>query len=318
MPRERLKQLFERSQNWVDVRTESELADAVRETIIDVIKIRSGFFVWRRAGGRNHVEAGWGVFSGREASLQTIVEEIEADFVTSVTETYRTAGQVSSRTIRDEMDHYGIRDVGLWSVKARRGVIGFIVVAYPIAPEMGSREATDMLMDACVAQMAMACHVLMRRRMSKRAGEYDPLTGLLNRRGLKRRAAPIQSRALEHSLHVIFGIIDVDGLKDINDSEGHPKGDRVIQEIAKVIRGNIRARDLACRYGGDEFVVLCESESADAQGMMKRIQEAVATNLDGLSVSVGGAVWGVDGNTLEECYQVADGRLYECKARMKK
>ena len=75
----------------------------------------------------------------------------------------------------------------------------------------------------------------------------------------------------------------------------------------------MRVGDLVARFGGDEFAVLMQYDQADAFAARERIQRAVEEQSDGLSVSVGGAVWGLEGDSLEQCYAIADEQLYECK-----
>ncbi|QSO54879.1 GGDEF domain-containing protein [Alicyclobacillus curvatus] len=102
-------------------------------------------------------------------------------------------------------------------------------------------------------------------------------------------------------------------MKQVNDTEGHPSRDNALRQIAGIISRNVRVGDLVARFGGDEFAVLMQYDQADAFAARERIQRAVEEQSDGLSVSVGGAVWGLEGDSLEQCYAIADEQLYECK-----
>ncbi|MCD4687838.1 MAG: GGDEF domain-containing protein [Desulfuromonadaceae bacterium] len=89
----------------------------------------------------------------------------------------------------------------------------------------------------------------------------DPLTGLYNRREILARASDSFAKEKENKRHKIpanFGllILDFDNFKGINDSYGHPVGDRVLQELATRIRGALRPYDLLGRVGGEEFLVV--------------------------------------------------------------
>jgi len=113
-------------------------------------------------------------------------------------------------------------------------------------------------------------------------------------------------------------LMDLDGLKKINDRFGHLVGSRSIQRVGHVLRNHCRASDTAARYGGDEFaLVLPETGQEDALRAAARICERVKN--DGhqppLSISVGAAVFPQDGNTIERLLSVADSNLYGMKLR---
>jgi len=93
-------------------------------------------------------------------------------------------------------------------------------------------------------------------------------------------------------------LVDLDGLKKINDTHGHVTGSRALCRLADILRVHCRATDLAARYGGDEFaVVMPESEDDGARRAMRRIAENVARDAEkpGISVSIGAAVFPRDG-----------------------
>ncbi|TME33387.1 MAG: GGDEF domain-containing protein [Chloroflexi bacterium] len=93
--------------------------------------------------------------------------------------------------------------------------------------------------------------------------ELDPTTGLLNRQAF-RELVSAHLRRPRHGPSAV-AVVDLDGFKAVNDSRGHPAGDEVLGLVAAAIRANLRAQDLASRYGGDEFVIFladCPVESA--------------------------------------------------------
>jgi two-component system cell cycle response regulator len=118
----------------------------------------------------------------------------------------------------------------------------------------------------------------------------DPLTGLGNRAMLTQRLAA------ETALHVRFSsplsciMLDVDQFKTINDVFGHPFGDHVLKKIAEILTGICRLGDVACRYGGDEFVVIAPRTAApDAALLADRIRAAIAEaafNQKGQAISI--------------------------------
>lgn len=115
----------------------------------------------------------------------------------------------------------------------------------------------------------------------------DTLTGLMNLRTFRREAAARLARSAAHGGHCAIAVVDVDGFKGVNDAQGHPAGDRVLQAVSTAIQANLRASDLAGRYGGDEFVVLLDRcDRAEA----KRITERIRWSVEVLSRAAGGQV----------------------------
>lgn len=84
----------------------------------------------------------------------------------------------------------------------------------------------------------------------------DELTGVLNRRGFLRELDRAASFSKRYAIPVALALIDLDGLKPINDSLGHPAGDAVLRHVARVLAAHVRASDVVARLGGDEFALL--------------------------------------------------------------
>jgi diguanylate cyclase (GGDEF)-like protein len=84
----------------------------------------------------------------------------------------------------------------------------------------------------------------------------DTLTGLLNRRGFFQSAVPLTNLVRRKGEGIAVAMADIDRFKSINDSHGHPEGDRILARTAAAIQGAIRVSDIAGRYGGEEFIVL--------------------------------------------------------------
>ena len=105
----------------------------------------------------------------------------------------------------------------------------------------------------------------------------DPLTGLYNRRGWARRLATEESRTLRYEHPACVLAVDIDGLKQVNDRQGHAAGDAVLHRAAEAMRGALRDQDLVARVGGDEFLILgvaCEPDGA--RGVRDRVTAALA------------------------------------------
>ena len=150
----------------------------------------------------------------------------------------------------------------------------------------------------------------------------DGLTGLHNRRYLDSHLQTLFERAASRQRPLSLLISDIDRFKRINDTHGHAAGDDVLREFARRLRKNVRGIDLACRYGGEEFVVVMpDTEQAVAERVAERIRQEIemlpfgpegAAALD-VTVSIGVASISPAADTLEALLKRADGALYEAK-----
>lgn len=148
----------------------------------------------------------------------------------------------------------------------------------------------------------------------------DELTGLNNRRGFYRLAEPALHSARRHGRSCVLAYLDIDGLKRVNDEQGHDTGDKLIADVAEVLRTTLRQSDLIARIGGDEFCVLVTEPSGDATGLRARILFALnrfnetANRPYNLSASIGLIEASPDDfGDLDELLRSADERMYEEK-----
>jgi diguanylate cyclase (GGDEF)-like protein len=146
----------------------------------------------------------------------------------------------------------------------------------------------------------------------------DPLTGLANYRRLIGviEAELDRSRRTQRPFSIV--LLDMDGLKVINDQYGHLTGSRALVRIGKILRNHSRAIDTAARYGGDEFAVVLPEAGPDiASRVVSRIRERLSTEPEhpALSVSAGVAAFPEDGDTPEKLLGAADRALYAMKHR---
>ena len=151
----------------------------------------------------------------------------------------------------------------------------------------------------------------------ERLSTTDALTGLVNRRQLGRRLSEemTRSRRNKHALTVLMA--DVDHFKSYNDTHGHPAGDAALKRVADILRDSIREVDCAARYGGEEFCVLLPEAPADsAVQVAERIRKRVgAADFGGrhLTLSIGLAEFGKNGDAPEAVVAAADAALYQAK-----
>jgi two-component system cell cycle response regulator len=150
----------------------------------------------------------------------------------------------------------------------------------------------------------------------------DELTGLYNRRYFDRHLTLMLDKAREQERDMAVMLIDMDFFKSVNDTHGHDIGDAVLKEFAVRLRRNIRGVDLACRFGGEEFVVLMpDTDYRQAQNVAERVRTAVAEReFDmgtqqalAVTVSVGVALNESETDTPEMILKRADVALYRAK-----
>ena len=147
-------------------------------------------------------------------------------------------------------------------------------------------------------------------------GRRDPLTGLLNRRGLDELGNAELRRADRYSRPVAFALFDVDRFKEVNDLYGHAAGDRVLKLVAEQLM-QLRHSDLAVRLGGDEFGLLMpETDLAGAELLVARLQQSIQERMSEhgfpVSISVGIAA-GPCGASMEALIAEADRAMYAAK-----
>jgi diguanylate cyclase (GGDEF)-like protein len=150
----------------------------------------------------------------------------------------------------------------------------------------------------------------------------DPLTGLFNRRYMEESLERELKRMerLDCPLGVIM--LDIDYFKRFNDTFGHDAGDLVLRQASAFLHGHIRGADIACRYGGEEFIlVLPEASLAAAQSRAEQLRLAIKAMafehegrpLGAISICCGVAVYPDHGRTPAAMLRAADGALYRAK-----
>ncbi|MET0337026.1 MAG: PleD family two-component system response regulator, partial [Caulobacter sp.] len=152
----------------------------------------------------------------------------------------------------------------------------------------------------------------------------DQLTGLHNRRYMVGQLGALVTRAVRGGEPVAAMMIDIDHFKQINDTFGHDVGDEVLREFAVRLASNVRAIDLPCRYGGEEFtVIMPDTRIEDAERIAERIRTHVAgspfrvaggTELLTATISIGVAATLDESDTPEALLKRADSAVYEAKA----
>ena len=149
----------------------------------------------------------------------------------------------------------------------------------------------------------------------------DELTGLPNRRAAMERLEQEWSMTLRGNRPLACMMVDIDHFKSVNDTLGHPVGDRALKQIASTLRQAARTQDVVCRFGGEEFLVICPDTTAEAAYQCaERMRQHVAETVVGgvspplkLTISIGVDAVTAGSVTLDELLSCVDKRLYAAK-----
>ncbi|HIE35102.1 MAG TPA: GGDEF domain-containing protein [Campylobacterales bacterium] len=155
-------------------------------------------------------------------------------------------------------------------------------------------------------------------KIAKTESQIDFLTGLVNRRRFDRALLELLNDL--HTKNYPFSLIllDIDNFKKINDKYGHPGGDKVLQEVATILKNFLRANAIVSRFGGEEFAVILPGSKLDeAEHIAQRLRKAIENrsfHIDDLKVTASfGVTEAKKDDTLESIYERADKALYKAK-----
>jgi len=183
------------------------------------------------------------------------------------------------------------------------------------------------LLDTVARLASDALSNAMRHAEAESNALTDTLTGLANARALYLRLEEEAARAsrLGRPFQVIM--LDLDNFKEVNDTFGHQTGDQMLREAARLIQAQLREYDFLARYAGDEFVAIVQDlSSAQVVELCERIEQAVTRfslrvrpgHYARVGISVGAAVYGAHGETLDQLLIAADEAMYSVKSGHKK
>jgi diguanylate cyclase (GGDEF)-like protein len=157
----------------------------------------------------------------------------------------------------------------------------------------------------------------------KKQSIRDSLTGLFNRRYLEGAVEREISRLERRGLELGIIMLDVDHFKSFNDIYGHATGDAVLRALGAYLQKSIREEDIACRYGGEEFVLILPEASLEVtyeraekirEGVKNKVSVTGKNEMLSVSISLGVSVYPKHGKTSAELIGMADSALYKAKA----
>ncbi len=191
--------------------------------------------------------------------------------------------------------------------------------------QKGERSINKQLIVAMGEGIKLALSNIDLREKLREQAIHDPLTGLYNLRYLEDSLERELYRAQRRDSPLCVTILDINHFKRVNDTYGHAAGDTLLRELGRILRENLRKSDIACRYGGDEFVLIMPDSSLD--DTRHRVQQALDLVkemriwhgdqlLEPLSVAAGVAVAHEHNNNAREILRAADQALYAAKQAM--
>ena len=218
------------------------------------------------------------------------------------------------------------RVTAVWTVLVGVLVTAGVAVAHVLPPVPRAPDALPvlvllaLLICVCVA----AQHLAASDASARSTAAHDPLTGLPNRRALAEHFAQVREHARVHGAglgdqagEVALMVVDVDHFKQVNDTYGHQRGDRVLVGVAGLLSAAVRAGDSVHRVGGEEFVVLAPGTgrvecAVAAERLRRSVREARTDGLE-VTVSIGTCVASARTADLATLHRSADRALYEAK-----
>ncbi len=206
------------------------------------------------------------------------------------------------------------------------GVLSVTLGSEDIVDDTGklrtSKESRTRLIAMAADNLAMALVSLKLREALRSRSVRDPLTKLFNRRYLEETLARELSNGKRSNQNLGVIMIDIDHFKKYNDTHGHDAGDFVLVEISELLRSKLREGDIACRYGGEELVMIMpgatkEITATRAEAMREAIEKHEfiyqGNNLNGVTVSLGVSEYPQDGDSSLALIKAADSALYRAK-----
>ncbi len=164
------------------------------------------------------------------------------------------------------------------------------------------------------AVVTSLCAVALRLDLLRYDSWHDPLTGLFDRRSFDRLLEMGVARSLRYNWSFTLVLLDVDSLKQINDTQGHPAGDQALRALGDRLRHVLRYGDIAARIGGDEFaLILPNTHPEDVPALLERVAARQPGEPPIVPFSYGIASTPADAEDSEALVKLADRRLYEAK-----
>lgn len=313
--RTRLELVIAASIAFAEANSEAELAEILAATTAEAYRAEESVvflldenMVFRQVAGTNP-------FVGLDDADVLSVRATELQSVLKVSGIAAARGIAPS--VGAAFDETGVQAMIIAPIRQRNQPLG-ILAAFFRHPREFDEQASP-LADALAGQAARAVSALRLQQRLEHAALHDDTTGLPNRRLLEERMDDSR-RSDSTILGVLF--VDLDGFKSVNDQLGHQIGDEVLREVGARLQTTVREKDVVARYGGDEFVIVCEvSSEAAALELAERVRESIRAPYDALpsglriGASIGVSVTSSRSTAIatERLVRAADQAMYRAK-----
>ena len=299
-----------------------ELLDSVLDKVLNVMEFKAGgIFLFDPKTNELALRAYRGVSKRFVKKVEQMVlnEGFSARVAISGKPLLIPDVESDSRLRRMEIKSEGIHSFAAVPIMAKEQILGIMAVGGHSARQFPPSDTY--LLSTIASQIGMAID---NARLYERALQLaftDSLTGLYNRRYLLDQLDREFARANRNQSSLSLVMMDVDGLKAINDTFGHNEGDAVLKELGSILKINTRASDIAARWGGDEFVLLTsDTDSKGARRIGERIRSQVERRrpmISGketsISISVGIASYPENASGVTELLKRSDEAMYNAK-----
>lgn len=291
----------------VQAETEEQLLTEAGEMAMEILFLPGGFF-FLLEDGEWHIRAPFGRLKQTEWDWENWVREQ----MNRNEHGHSPHQQATLHFLEVEENPYHWGKVLIQPILTHSGAIGELWLMDSLEWIADQRQE---ILAAFVRGVAVALDAIRQRDELAHLASTDRLTGILNRQGFEQRIREEMAGTLRRDSSFLLLILDLDFFKLLNDTQGHPIGDRALRMIAQNLRTSVREQDIVARTGGDEFTVVLTDvrRSPEAWQVIERMKNTLNLEKFGLGVSIGVAEFPAEGQDYEELYRLADQRLYDGK-----
>ncbi|WP_242966780.1 sensor domain-containing diguanylate cyclase [Desulfosporosinus sp. FKA] len=288
--------------------SEDQLLAEAGEMAMEILYLEAGFFHMEQEGnwiirspfGRlKQLEKVWQEWMNRDKQIH-----FPAGYVPRSTPTLRALEESDQRDMP-----YPVKRIYIHPIIAHRGIVGEL---WLMDSGVRNLEQTQEILSAFVRILSMSLETIRQRLELRRLATTDCLTGILNRQGFEQRMLGEMANTLRRGTTFQFLLLDLDGFKYLNDTQGHPAGDLALVHVAQNLQKSVRLGDIVARTGGDEFAVVLTDLKAgtDAIKIIERLKKNLDLEKFGLGITIGVAEFPTESQDYETLYKVSDRRLY--------